>query len=181
MKWKFNNDQFLRKKIKELKSIKKKEFKSKFDDLMHIITHYNLNVDQNFEIINFINKNLKLIHKDSNFKKIKILVLTNHFFEYFKDEIILNGLHRNLLLDLDFAEIDNYNISEIYKRKNIKKDHYDLILISIFPNYFDELKLDYFKFYTNIIKSIKNFSDKKIVITDIPSLSKNVFESNIIN
>ena len=181
MKWKFNNDQFLRKKIKELKSIKKKEFKSKFDDLMHIITHYNLNVDQNFEIINFINKNLKLIHKDSNFKKMKILVLTNHFFEYFKDEIILNGFHRNLLLDLDFAEIDNYNISEIYKRKNIKKDHYDLILISIFPNYFDELKLDYFKFYTNIIKSVKNFSDKKIVITDIPSLSKNVFESNIIN
>ena len=49
---------------------------------MHIITHYNLNVDQNFEIINFINKNLKLIHKDSNFKKMKILVLTNHFFEY---------------------------------------------------------------------------------------------------
>ncbi len=180
MKWKFDNDQFLRKKIKELRSIKKIEFKSKFDDLMNVISHYNLNVDQNFEIINFINKNLKLINKDSNFKKMKILVLTNHYFEYFKDEIILNGFHRNLLLDLDFAEIENYNISEIYKRKNIKKDHYDLILISIFPNYFDELKLDYFKFYTNIIRSIKNFSDKKIVITDIPSLSKNVFENNII-
>ena len=71
--------------------------------------------------------------------------------------------NRNLLSDLEIAENDNYNISEIYKRKiNIKKDHYDLILISIFPNYFDELKLDDFKYYTNIIKAFKNFSDNKI-------------------
>ena len=38
---------------------------------MHIITHYNLNVDQNFEIINFINKNLKLIHKILILRKLK--------------------------------------------------------------------------------------------------------------
>ena len=30
MKWKFNNDQFLRKKIKELKSIKKKKLNKTF-------------------------------------------------------------------------------------------------------------------------------------------------------
>ena len=60
MKWKFDNDQFLRKKIRQLKLLKKTEFKTKFDDLMKLITHYNLNVEQNFEIINFINKNLKI-------------------------------------------------------------------------------------------------------------------------
>ena len=80
MKWKFDNDQFLRKKIRQLKLLKKTEFKTKFDDLMKLITHYNLNVEQNFEIINFINKNLKLIDKYSNFKKMRVLVLSNHFF-----------------------------------------------------------------------------------------------------
>ena len=56
MKWKFDNDQYLKKKIKELKSIKKIEFKTKFDDLMRVITHYNLNVDQNYEIITRITR-----------------------------------------------------------------------------------------------------------------------------
>jgi FkbH-like protein len=181
MDWKFNNDQFLLHKIIELKSLKKTELASKFDDLIRIIFHYKLSSEQKYDLINYFNKNLKLIYKTTNLIKIKILVLSNHYFEFFKNEIFLNGFYRDLFIELDFAEIDNFDIGGFHKKKKKSKDYYDFILFSHFPNYYYDFKAKDKNIYNHIIKRIKSFCDIKIILTNIPSLNSNLFNQNLIN
>ena len=63
MHWKFKTDHYLKKKIRELKNLNNNEFKKKFDGIIKIISHYNLNTEQKYEILRYLKKNKKKIKK----------------------------------------------------------------------------------------------------------------------
>tara|TARA_Y100000590_G_C15721037_1_gene1013553 strand:+ start:312 stop:2111 length:1800 start_codon:yes stop_codon:yes gene_type:complete len=177
---KFKGDTFLSSKINQLKKINQKNFKSNFDSIIKIISHFNLKTDQEYEIKNFLRKNIKLIKKFSSFKKINVLILSNHFMSFFKNDFILHGINRNLIIDADFGELDNYNIQSIFKKKKIKKDYYDIILVSILPNYYDDINNSK-DIYLTLVKSIKKICNSNIILTNVPTLSSNMFNINTIN
>jgi len=177
MHWKFKTDHYLKKKFRELKNLNNNEFKKKFDGIIKIISHYNLNTEQKYEILRYLKKNKKKIKKYTNFKKTKILVLANHYMNLLEDEVLFHGFYRNLFIEIKFGEIDNFNIKKNLKNKN----SFDQVLISIIPNYFNKIDNKNITFFDNITRSVKKFFNGKIILSNIPVLHNNFLDTELID
>jgi len=179
-KWKIKNLKFTNKILKKIDQlIKLKQFDKSLSEIKKI-SFFDLDESSINSLKKKISVNYNSYLKSNNYRKLKILFLSNHYLEYFKYNFFISGIEKNLIFDLEFGKVNHLNFNELSKniKDNIK--NFDLIIYSNFINY--EKKLDIDSSFLNLSKNIeliKKFNPNILIIKN-PLVSEKFIHNNLL-